>query len=99
MKIEPFTVKAKVWLYEGDSPWHFVTIDKKTSGDIKKEYPFPRRGFGSIPVNITIGKTTWRTSIFPERAGTYVLPLKKEVRNKENIAAGDQVKITFEIIT
>ena len=95
MIIEPFITKSKVWLYEGDSPWHFATINKKTSLEIKKEYPFPRRGFGSIPVNVTIGKTTWKTSIFPDKDGTYLLPLKKEIRNKENIKAGDTIALTI----
>lgn len=102
MKIEPFDVKARVWLWNnGEVPasWHFVTIDKQTSGQIKKEYHWPRRGFGSIPVNVTIGATSWKTSIFPDsKEGNYVLPLKKSVRDAENINVGNTVKFTLEII-
>lgn len=95
-----YKIKAKVWLYPGDDPWHFVTIEKEDAEEIKKEEPWPRKGFGSIPVKVSIGKTTWKTSIFPEKKekGTYVLPLKREVRNRENIEVGDDVKLSLEVI-
>ncbi|MEK7517823.1 MAG: DUF1905 domain-containing protein [Patescibacteria group bacterium] len=81
------------------SPWHFVTIEKKSADEIKKEYIWPRRGFGAIPVQVTINKTSWKTSIFPDKDGTYLLPLKKEVRAKENIKAGSTVTVAIEVIT
>lgn len=90
--------KAKVWLYDGSSPWHFATIEKNLAQEIKRSYIWPRRGFGSIPVKVTIGKTTWKTSIFPEKEGTFLLPLKKQVRIDENIKARDKVSISLEVI-
>lgn len=98
MKGLVYKIKAKVWLYQGEDPWHFVTIEKKDADEIKKEEPWPRKGFGSIPVNVTIGKTVWKTSIFPEKKGTYVLPLKKEVRERENLRIGDKVTVSIEVI-
>lgn len=99
MKSEEFVIKSRVWLWQGESPWHFITIEKKDADEIKKEYIWPRRGFGSIPVNVTLGKTKWKTSIFPEKGGTYLLPLKKEVREKENIKIGEIIKFVLEVIT
>ena len=112
MKSIAYPVRAKVWLYKGESPWHFVTIKKADADEIKKEYIWPtslpagRQGFGSIPVNVTIlrqdsgqvGKTKWKTSIFPDKKGTYVLPLKKEVRVKEDIKLGDTVTVSIEVV-
>lgn len=98
MKNEPHLIKAKVWLWEGDIPWHFATIEKEQAEEIKKDYTWPRRGFGSIPINVTIGKTSWKTSIFPDKNSTYVLPIKKEVRNKEGITVGKTVEIELEVI-
>ncbi len=96
-----YKIRAKVWLWEGDDPWHFVTIEKEDAEEIKKEEPWPRKGFGSSPVHVTVGKTTWKTSIFPEKKekGTYVLPLKKEVRDKENIKVGDTIDVSLEVIS
>ncbi|MDP3696445.1 MAG: DUF1905 domain-containing protein [Candidatus Taylorbacteria bacterium] len=52
--------------------------------------------FLTLPVRVTIGKTSWKTSIFPDKkAGAYLLPLKNEVRKKEKIVKDDMV--TFEV--
>lgn len=56
------------------------------------------KGWGSIPVTVTLGKSTWKTSIFPDKkAGTYLLPLKAAVRKKEGVGAGDKVRFEIEI--
>ena len=57
-----------------------------------------KRGWGSLPVTVTIGKTSWKTSIFPDaKAGAYLLPLKADVRKKEKILASDTVSFSLEI--
>jgi hypothetical protein len=91
-----FTLKSKIWLWKGKAAWHFITIPKKLSTQIKS-FDIPRKGFGSIKVKVTIGKTTWTTSIFPSKTGEYILPLKKEVRKKETLKAKDKVELTFSL--
>ncbi|MBI4093448.1 DUF1905 domain-containing protein [Candidatus Kaiserbacteria bacterium] len=94
-----YKVRGKVWLWPGENgAWHFVHVDKKTSEIIKKTQTTPRRGFGSVRVEATIGKTRWKTSIFPDsRSGTYLLPLKASVRRTEAIGDGDVISFTLEI--
>ena len=93
-----YKITANVWLYPGESAqWHFVTIPKKETGLINAQYSSLKRGWGSLPVQVTIGSTTWNTSIFPDKkSGTYILPLKALVRRKEGIEASD--KITLQIL-
>lgn len=56
----------------------------------------PPRGFGSVRVEATVGGTTWRTSVFPDsRGGSYVLPVKRAVREAEDLDDGDQVTVTL----
>jgi len=98
MKNNPYTIFEKVWAWQGKGGWHFVTIQKEDAAEIKKDFIWPRKGFGSIPVKSKIGNTEFKTSIFPDKKGTYVLPLKKEIRDKENIKEGDKVKIFLEVI-
>lgn len=87
-----FTCKAKLWVYAGQSAWHFVSVPKKESTRIKALFGGLQRGFGSFPVTVTIGKTTWRTSIFPDsKTGTYLLPVKFDVRKKEGLTVGRTV--------
>ncbi len=80
--------------------WHFVGIPKEPSAEIKKRFGANARGWGSLPVEVTLGKTVWKTSIFPDKkSGTYLLPLKAGVRKKENIESDDVVTFTIKILT
>lgn len=91
-----FHMRARVWLYPGMAGWHFVTVPKKQSSEIKKRFRGTKRGWGSLPVSVTIGKSTWKTSIFPDKkTAAYLLPLKAEIRKKEKISLG--VNISFQI--
>ena len=57
-----------------------------------KSPPGVRRGFGSVRVDVTVGATSWRTSIFPDsKTGTYLVPVKKAVRVAEHLEPGDEV--------
>ena len=78
--------------------WHFVGVPKKESEEIKKGSKV-KAGFGSVPVIVTIGKTNWKTSIFPDkRSGTYLLPIKAGVRKKESIFSEDTISLTIKLI-
>jgi hypothetical protein len=95
----PISITAKLWLWnEGKGSWHFVTVDKDSSDIIKDAWMWPRKGFGSVPVKVTIGKTSWKTSVFPQKDGTFVLPIKKSVRDAEKLAVGDTTKIFLEVL-
>lgn len=98
MKNLDLTIRARVWEYQGEGPWHFVTIEKADADEIKKHYPWPRRGFGSIPVHVTVGSTTWKTSVFPDKGGTHILPIKRLVRERENVHKGDIITLSLTII-
>ncbi|MEO6532472.1 MAG: DUF1905 domain-containing protein, partial [Pseudolysinimonas sp.] len=54
-------------------------------------------GFNSVPVTVTIGATSWRTSIFPGGDGRYSLPLKKAVRVAEKMERDSEVEVTIEL--
>jgi len=88
--------KSVVWVYPGMSAWRFLTLPKKDSLEIKNTYAKVRRGWGAVPVTVTIGETIWNTSIFPDsKTGCYLLPLKASVRKKEKII--DNKKIEFQV--
>ena len=80
--------------------WHFAYVDTKISNEIKAgQKKRPRRGWGSVRVKATIGKTSWDTSIFPDsKEGTYLLPLKAAVRKKEGIFDGDSITFRIQIL-
>lgn len=63
-----------------------------------REIPRPHRGFGSVRVQARVGGSRWRTSIFPSSDGSYVLPLKRSVRDAENLVDGGPVRVGLEVL-
>ena len=90
-------LKGTVWIYQGPSPWYFVTISNSNVENIKKEVIF-LRGFKSIRVEIKLGGSRWQTSIFPHKKGAYVLPIKKSIRLSEKIDAGSKINFILKVI-
>ena len=47
-------------------------------------------------VQVRVGSTTWSTSIFPDKGrGTFLLPVKKSVRDREGLDEGEVVHVTL----
>lgn len=95
-----FNFTEKVWLYAGTGAWHFISLPKKDAHVLQAmQAGKQRRGWGAIKVKVTIGATSWETSIFPDsKRDTYLLPLKAKVRKAENIAEGSRVAVTLKTI-
>ncbi len=97
-----YEFESKIWTWHANSgqsgAWYLVSLPKETYVEIKEIYGWSRRGFGSIPVLVTIGESTWKTSIFPSKElGTYILPIKASIRKAEKLRVEDTVKIKVEI--
>jgi hypothetical protein len=96
-----FTFQAKVWLYPGEgASWHFATLPVEIADEITFLFGELKRGWGSLPVLVTVGATSWKTSIFPDKkSSSYLLPLKADVRKKEKFHAGDEVTFAVEVVS
>ncbi len=89
-----YKLRSKVWPYPGMAVWRFLTLPKTHGQEIKKKFGMKARGWGSLPVSVTIGNSTWNTSIFPDKSsGSYVLPLKAKIRKMEGIT--DHATVSF----
>jgi hypothetical protein len=94
-----YALQSKVVVYPGMGGWRFLVVPLKQGAEIKKKFGARAKGWGSLPAAITIGKTKWRTSIFPDKkSGTYLLPLKAQVRKAEEIDDEDTVRYTIDIL-
>lgn len=90
-------IKGEVWLHPGPGGWHFVTIKRDIAARLRQARE-RSSAWGSIRVNATLGDCRWTTSVFPDaKAGTYLLPIKADVRRKTGIGAGVPVCIALEI--
>ena len=94
----PWRVRGPVWLWQGTDgapakgSWYFLTIDGETAQAIRVA-AVNAAAWGSVYVEVTIGATTWRTSLFPSKqAGGWLLPLKAAVRKAEKLAEGSVVE-------
>lgn len=96
---EPFDhkVNVKVWKYTGKGAWYFVSIPKNIGDAMKLEFG-RKRGWGSVPVTVCIGTSTWSTSIFPDtKTGTYLLPIKADIRKKQNIKEHNMIEVELRV--
>ncbi len=86
-----------LWRYHGESPWVFVTLAVDDADEIDARVP-RSGGFGSVKVSVHIGETEWSTSIFPDKAsGSYVLPIKRAVRDQEKLEVGDMARVILRL--
>lgn len=93
------TVTGPLWLWSGEGgSWHFATIPEEEAGGLRAAAFAAPRGFGSVRVEAAINGVTWRTSVFPQKSGGYILPVKAEVRRKAGIAAGDEVRVELMLV-
>jgi hypothetical protein len=87
---------GKIWFWKGPAPWYFVTVPAKQSRDLNVISALVSYGWGVIPVQVRIGETEWKTSLFP-KDGCYLVPIKASVQKAENIGEGDKVTIWLEV--
>lgn len=88
--------EGEIWFWRGPSPFHFVTVPEPEAAELHDLSSDVSYGWGMIPVTVTIGRTTWTTSLFPKDGG-YVLPVKDKVRAAEHLDVGDTAGVRMEV--
>ena len=78
--------------WRGPSPFHFVTVPDEQSAAIEAVSSLVTYGWGAIPVQARVGRTDFRTSLFPKDE-LYLVPIKDAVRKAEGLALGDHVTV------
>jgi hypothetical protein len=87
---------GEIWFWRGPAPFYFVTVPEEQSLNLKVISGIVTYGWGMIPVHARIGKTEWKTSLFP-KDGRYIVPIKDMVRIAENLGDGDTVTVQLEV--
>ena len=70
------TFTGPLWRWSGESAWHFVTVPEAVSDDIASRVE-PGPGFGSVKVTVTVGASTWSTSVFPDSKSGPIRPARE----------------------
>ncbi len=96
---DAYAFTAVLWRWEGNAAWHFVSVPEDVTDEIDERWGHAAGGFGAVPVEVSIGGSTWRTSVFPDsKRGCYVLPVKKPVRAKEALVEGVAAEVTLTVL-
>ena len=88
---------------EGMAPIGFVLITPEAAEAIvahqleRRLEMGKRRGFGSVKVTVSLGESRWQTSLFPNKDGSWFLPVKKPVRVAEGLDYGDEVEVSLDL--
>lgn len=89
-----FKLKGNVERYPGPNGWFYVRVPEKMMKKVGEVAPPPGR-WKFIKIEVTLGETTWQTSLLPMGNGQYFIALKAEVRKKEQVELGDDVSLKF----
>jgi len=86
-----FAHTGKLKVFPMDAPWRYVEIPDSKVPNV------PRGGWRSVRVEVTIGNSTWRTSIFPYQ-GIHFIPMKRAVCEAEVLKIGKAVKMKYRAV-
>ncbi len=85
-----------IWYWRGPSPFYFITVPPDQADALKTIAAVVTYGWGMIPVQAQIGRSTWKTSLFP-KDGSYVVPIKAAIRQREKLKEGDRVTVRLDV--
>lgn len=88
--------EGEVWFWRGPAPFFFVTVPEEQSADLKAISSEVTYGWGMIPVQASIGNTSWKTSLFP-KDGHFIVPVRASVRKAEGIEEGESVTVHLNV--
>ncbi len=94
----PYTFKAKPWQYSGKGAWIFVSLPEDISAEIRTLMGKMEQGWGRLTATAKIGNTEWQSAIWwDSKHKTYLLPLKADIRKKEKIEIGKEIKVIVKV--
>ena len=65
---------GNLWYWRGPAPFFFVTVPAEECEILRDVSKWVTYGWGMIPLRARIGKTEWKTSLWPKEGG-YVVPI------------------------
>lgn len=100
MDLDPRSIETEfsgeLYHWRGPAPYHFIKLPEGASAGLRDLSAAVTYGWGMIPVRVRIGKSVWKTALFP-KDGSYVLPVKDAIRKAEGLMLGDTVTVELTI--
>lgn len=90
-----YQFSAKPWQHATPGGWYFVSLPVEMAKEIRENLKWQEEGWGRLKVTARTGNSQWETAIwFDTKHNTYLLPLKAEIRKKEQIEINKDIKFT-----
>lgn len=93
-----YSFTAELWRYAGPAGWYFLSLSTRLSKEIRINLKASEEGWGRMKATAFTGHSSWQTAIwYDTKLQTYLLPVKNEIRKKELLVEGKEVKIVLTI--
>ena len=96
-----YEFESRLWRWgrRSDALWTFATLPEGLSDELDEIGAPYARGFGSLRVEVAVGGTTWRTSVFPDSdRRAFILPVKRAVREAEGLVVGGVAHVRLRLV-
>ncbi|MEM6894772.1 MAG: DUF1905 domain-containing protein [Bacteroidota bacterium] len=91
-----FEFTTQLWRHNAPGGWHFVSLPKDFSKEIRKNLHWQEEGWGRMKAFAQIGTVQWETSIwFDTKQDRYILPIKAEIRKKAQLVLDQTIEMTL----
>jgi Domain of unknown function (DUF1905) len=86
-----------LFVWRGPSPFHFVAVPEDVVADLREVAAHVSYGWGMVPARVTVGSSTWDTSLYPKDGG-YLVPVRDRFRAAERLAVDDVVRVRIAVL-
>ena len=91
-----YEFSARIWKHPSPDGWYFVSLPNTMAAEIREHLKWQEAGWGRMKANARIGNTEWETAVwFDSKFGTYLLPVKAEIRKKEQLETDKMVDVVI----
>ena len=91
-----YEFSGKPWQHNATNGWYFISLPIEIAEEIRNALKSEEEGWGRLKTLAKIGVSEWKTAIwFDTKMKTYLLPLKAEIRRRENIGIGDEIGVSI----
>ena len=91
-----YEFSAKPWQHDSPGGWYFISLPQEMAKEIRGALKSEEEGWGRLKVVARIGNNEWKTAIwFDTKLNTYLLPLKSEIRKKEDLSTEKAIDVAI----
>jgi hypothetical protein len=91
-----YEFSEKPWQHPSPGGWFFISLPFEMAKEIRTALKSEEQGWGRLNVVARVGNSEWKTAIwFDTKLNTYLLPLKAEIRKKENLSTEKEIDVVI----